>query len=71
MGLPDIYLGNKVTQVTLANGVKAWVWGSSQYFQAACRDVDNYLRKKGKCLPKHTSAPWLTIIDLNWTYHQN
>ena len=59
VGLPDIYLGNKVTQVTLANGVKAWGWSSSQYVQALCKNVEDYLRKKGKCLPKHTSAPWL------------
>ena len=59
VGLPDIYLGNKLTQVTLANGVKAWGWSSSQYVRAACKNVEDYLRKKGKFLPKHTNTPWL------------
>ena len=32
---PNIYLGNKVTNVTLENGVKAWALSSSQYVQSA------------------------------------
>lgn len=58
VGPPDIYLGNKVSQVTLENGVKAWSWSSSQYVQAACSNVEKYIHRKGKHLPK-VSSPWL------------
>ena len=33
IGLPMIYLGNKVSKVTLDNGVEAWAFSSSQYIQ--------------------------------------
>ena len=59
VGPPDIYLGNKVSQVTLENGVKAWSWSSSQYVQAACKNLESYLHRKGKHLPKHVNSPWL------------
>ena len=58
VGPPSIYLGNKVSQVTLANGVKAWSFSSSQYVQAAVSNVENYLKSKGETLPHKASSPF-------------
>ena len=33
VGPPSIYLGNKVSNVTLENGKQAWAFSSSQYVQ--------------------------------------
>ena len=35
-------------QVELNNGVKAWAFGSSQYVQAAVKNVEEYLKKHSK-----------------------
>ena len=56
VGPPTIYLGNKVSKVTLANGVDAWAFSSSQYVQAAVENVEGYLAKKGLSLPKKGKA---------------
>ena len=45
---PDLYIGGHVIHMTLDNGIKAWAFGSSQYFQAALKNVDEYLVKQGK-----------------------
>ena len=48
VGPPKIYLGNKVSQVTLDNGATTWVFSSLQYVQNAVGNVEKYLRMKGK-----------------------
>jgi hypothetical protein len=45
IGPPDIYLGGKMRQITLENGVKAWTFSSSQYVQAAVSNVEVYLQE--------------------------
>ena len=45
---PELYLGGRMRQVTLDNGVKARNFGSSQYVQAAVKNVEEYLKKQGK-----------------------
>ena len=57
IGAPKIYLGNKVSKVTMENGIKAWSFSSSQYVQAAVANVEDYLKKHGKSLPTKASAP--------------
>ena len=57
VGPPTIYLGNKVSKVTLENGVEAWSFSSSQYVQNAVNNVEEYLHKLGKCLPKKATSP--------------
>ena len=52
IGPPSIYLGGKMSKVTLANGVEAWSFSSSQYVQAAVKNVEAYLEEKGRKLPK-------------------
>ena len=46
IGPPDKYLGGNVRKVTLKNGVECWAFGSSQYVQAAVKNVEEYLVKR-------------------------
>ena len=39
IGPPSKYLGGKLSEVTLQNGVKCWAFGSCQYVQAAVNNV--------------------------------
>ena len=57
IGPPNIYLGNKVSKVTLENGVEAWSFSSSQYVQAAVNNVEEYMKGKGSSLPKKATSP--------------
>ena len=57
IGPPKIYLGNKLTLVTLENGTKAWSLSSSQYVQAAIKNVEEYLKKKNLKLPRASPFP--------------
>ena len=45
IGKPSIYLGGRVRKVKLDNGVTVWAFGSSQYVQAAVKNVETWLRK--------------------------
>jgi len=51
IGVPKIYLGNKVSKVTLENGTEAWGLSSSQYVQSAVKSVETYLHKNNLTLP--------------------
>ena len=57
IGIPNIYLGNKVTKLKMDNGVSAWGLSSSQYVQAAVVNVERYLAKKNLKLPKKVQSP--------------
>jgi hypothetical protein len=46
IGPPKIYLGGSVRKVQLDNGVECWAYSSSQYVQAAVRNVEDYLSKR-------------------------
>ena len=43
VGNPDIYLGAKVKQMELPNGVKAWALNSSKYIQDAMQNCKKSL----------------------------
>ena len=45
---PDLYLGGRMRQVELDNGLKTWAFGSYQYVQAAVKNVEEYLKKHSK-----------------------
>lgn len=47
IGPPKIYLGGRMRQVKLENGMNAWTFSSSQYVQAAVSNVETYLTQKG------------------------
>ena len=65
IGPPDIYLGGKVQKVELETGVECWAFSSSQYVQAAVRNVRKCLEKQYEekndhlkfHLPKKALAP--------------
>ena len=58
IGPPDIYLGGKMSKVRLENGLYAWAFGSSQYIQAAVKNVEDYLRRMNlPALPKKADLP--------------
>ena len=46
IGPPTIYLGGNMRQVTVANGTKAWDFGSVQYVKTAVKNVEDYLHKQ-------------------------
>ncbi len=60
IGDPDFYLGAKLRQTRLPNGVFAWGMSSSKYIQAAVRNVKDYIDKTrpGSKLMKRATAPF-------------
>jgi hypothetical protein len=63
IGPPKIYLGGHVRKVELENGVKCWAFSSSQYVQAAVKNVEEYLAKRGDAnwkLPTKAETPMQT-----------
>jgi hypothetical protein len=42
---PDVYLGAKLRQTVLSNGVVAWGMSSSKYVQEAVMNVELYLER--------------------------
>ena len=57
IGPPTQYLVNKLSDVTMKDGTKFWIFSSSQYVQSAAANVEDYLHKRGQKLPK-TKLPW-------------
>ena len=53
-------MGNKVSQVILENGTTCWIISASQYIQAAVKNVEEYLDKKGEKHPHNAKSPWST-----------
>ena len=60
IGPPTQYLGNKMSEVTLDNGIKCWSASSSQYVQNAVKNVDDYRYKHGLAPLQKSKAPWPT-----------
>ena len=63
VGPPTIYLGGRLSKVQLENGVNAWAFSSSQYAQAAVKNVEEYLAKeenKHWKLPSKAETPMTT-----------
>ena len=63
IGPPTLYLGGRMRKVQLENGVWAWAFGSSQYVQAAVKNVESFISKeenKRLKLPKKAETPLQT-----------
>ena len=63
IGPPKVYLGGHVRKVTLDNGLEAWSFGSSQYVQAAVKNVQTIISKeenKRWKLPAKANTPLST-----------
>ena len=59
IGDPQYYLGAKLRQCTLPNGVMAWGMSFSKYVQEAVRNVEDYLRRNQQPgLSKRATAPF-------------
>jgi hypothetical protein len=75
MGDPNFYLGAKVQQTKLPNGVYAWGMSSSKYIQAAVWNIKDYNAKTrpGVKLAKCASGPFPTgyIPELDTTPELN
>jgi hypothetical protein len=57
IGKPTQYLGGKLCAVTLENGVSVWSFSSTQYVQAAAKNVEEYLSSKGDKLVAKVPTP--------------
>jgi hypothetical protein len=63
IGPPKIYLGGSVRKVQLENGVECWAFSSSQYVQAAVKNVEEYLATRNNerwKLPGKAETPMRT-----------
>jgi hypothetical protein len=58
IGPPTQYLGNKVSNVSLDNGVTCWSFSSSQYVLNAVANVESHLSEKNEKLPSRSKSPW-------------
>ena len=43
-------------EVTLENGIKAWLFSSSQYVQAVVQNVEEYFKEKVEKFPPHAET---------------
>jgi Reverse transcriptase (RNA-dependent DNA polymerase) len=60
VGDPDIYLGAKLREVQLPNGVNAWSLSASKYVQEAVRNVKDYFKRErpSHIWPKRAPTPF-------------
>ena len=57
VGPPNLYLGGKLTEIVLPNGVKAWSISGSKYIQEAIANLEKELSKRGLQLKKKVNSP--------------
>ena len=60
IGPPTIYLGAKIGNVELNNGVKSFYFNMSQYIKEAIKNVESYLEIRNLALLKSTTIPITT-----------
>ena len=48
IGPPDIYLGGRVSKVTLENVVEAWSFSSTQHVKYAVENIYRYIKEHEK-----------------------
>ena len=54
---PDDYLGTKLKETVLPNGVKAWGQSSSHYIQIAVGNLESWMKDKQYKLPRKAPTP--------------
>ena len=57
IGAPKIYLGGRLSKVTLVNGQECWGFSSSQYVQESVKNLEETLEKQGLKLPARANTP--------------
>ena len=60
VGPSNNYLGNKVSELSLENGVKCWSFVAAQYVQSAAANVSRHLKEINQCLPHKATSPFTT-----------
>ena len=60
---PTLYLGNKVSYVTLENGRNSWIFSSSHYVQDAVKNVIGVLSQRGVPDPNAENLLGLVTTD--------
>ena len=55
---PGKYLGGKIRKVKLNNGIDCWAFSSTQYVQDDVKNVEQYLKFKGKKLLAKALSPF-------------
>jgi hypothetical protein len=60
IGNPDIYLGAKLKEMVMPNGVRAWAMSPAKYVKEATNNVEARLLKEGRRLPRRATAPFPT-----------
>ena len=63
IGPSNLYLGNKVSKVTLENGTSCWSFSSVQYVHSVVNNVERYLKSKNEPLSKRAPAPFTTYYS--------
>ena len=58
IGPPSQYLGGKIQNVLLENGIECWAFGSSQYVQEAVKNVKSYLSECNLSMTKRVKVPF-------------
>jgi hypothetical protein len=54
---PDDYLGAKIKQTILPNGASAWGKRSSHYVRNSVKNLEEWMVKEGRKLPKKSPTP--------------
>jgi len=57
IGHPKLYLGGKLSQLDLPNGVCAWAISASKYIQQSLNNLEGILKKHGLKLRRNTNSP--------------
>ena len=69
IGYPNMYLGDKLREVALENGVEAWATSASTYVQEAVANTEAYLndhlggRKFAKKMDNPFESEYNTLMD--------
>ena len=57
IGPPKLYLGGKLSQLDLPNGVRTWTISASTYIQQSLNNLEGILKKHGLKLRHNTNSP--------------
>ena len=57
---PDMYLGEFLSELKMANGTKCWTMSSGKYVKAAIDNVEARLAKSDLRLPSRYDTPMIT-----------
>ena len=59
---PDQYLGADIGEMKLADGEDYWYMSSKSYCEAAVKNIESWLDKKGERLPTKTACVFVELV---------